>query len=160
MSRGKGPNVKGGGSEARKRAAAILEVLAGELTPADAATALNISLSRYYVLETRALESLVAGCEPRSKGGVRGPERELAVLRKEHERLKRDHGRMQSLTRVAQRAAGFNVPRPKKKPMVKGKRRRKPVVRAMRAAERLQSSFPAVPVESQRQEQAKASAGD
>ena len=110
MSRGSGPNVKGGGREARKRAAAILEVLAGGLTPADAAGALGISASRYYVLETRALECLVVGCEPRPKRGVRGVEHELEDLRREHERLKRDHARTLSLVRVAQRSVGFNAP--------------------------------------------------
>src|SRR6266446_3622667 len=45
---------------AKRMAAAILEVLAGARTPLDAATALAVSLPRYYQLESRALEGLVS----------------------------------------------------------------------------------------------------
>jgi hypothetical protein len=44
----------------KRQAAAILEVLAGARTPTEAATALAVSLPRYYQLESRALEGLVA----------------------------------------------------------------------------------------------------
>lgn len=59
-----GPRVSGGSAEARKRAAAILEVLGGVLRPSQAASALGVGLPRYYMLERRALEGLVQGCEP------------------------------------------------------------------------------------------------
>ncbi len=141
MSRLRGPNVKGGGREARRLAAAILEVLAGGLTPSEAASALGISPPRYYVLEARALEGLVSGCEPRAKGRTRGPEAELAELRKEHERARRELARSQALARVAQRAAGFTAPKAKKdEPGKRGRRKRKPAVRAMVASKRLQSA--------------------
>jgi len=39
-----GPDVKGGSQDARKVAAAVLEVLAGGLTPTDAAVALGVSV--------------------------------------------------------------------------------------------------------------------
>jgi N-acetylmuramoyl-L-alanine amidase len=45
----------GTSSQARRQAAAILEVLAGARTPADAARALGVSLPRYYLLEEKAL---------------------------------------------------------------------------------------------------------
>ena len=106
-SRHGGPSVKGGSPEARKMAAAILEVLAGNLTPADAAVAMSVSPPRYYLLETRALEGLVAACEPRSKGPGHSLEKELESLGKEHERTKRELARAQALARVSQRAVAI-----------------------------------------------------
>src|ERR1700728_2859145 len=49
-------------AEAKRIAAAVLEVLAGTRGPCEAASVLGISLARYYQLETRALAGLVAGC--------------------------------------------------------------------------------------------------
>ena len=46
--------VQGGTSEANRRAVAVLEVLGGLRTPADAAAALGLAVPRYYQLETRA----------------------------------------------------------------------------------------------------------
>lgn len=124
-------------------AAAILEVLAGGLTPTDAAGALGVSVQRYYILESRALEGMVTGCEPRSKGRGRSPDRELATLARDHERTKRDLARAQALARAAQRAVGLSLLQGQKKPEGKpGKRRRRPVVRALRAAERMKFSGP------------------
>src|SRR5438477_8881944 len=64
--------------EARRLAAAILEVLAGARTPTEAATSLGLSVPRYYQVESRALEGLLAACAPRPKGRAPGsaqPER-------------------------------------------------------------------------------------
>jgi hypothetical protein len=47
--------------EAKRLAAAILEVLAGTQAPAEAARWLGISVARYYQLEVRGLAGLVAG---------------------------------------------------------------------------------------------------
>src|SRR6516164_6368790 len=58
--------------EAKRLAAAVLEVLAGTRGPSEAAAALSISLPRYYQLEGRALEGLLAACEPRRGGRARG----------------------------------------------------------------------------------------
>src|SRR5262249_22422485 len=69
--------------DAKRLAAAILEVLAGARTPAQAAAALGVSLPRYYHLESRALHGLLAACEPKPKGRVRRPENELAALRRQ-----------------------------------------------------------------------------
>jgi hypothetical protein len=141
--RSAGPNVEGGSQEARKVAAAILEVLAGGVTPTDAAGALGVSVARYYQLESRALEGLVTGCEPRAKGPGRSPDRALAALTREHDRTKRELARSQALTRAAQRAVGLSLLHAQKKVDGKpGKRRRKPVVRAFRAAERLKVPGP------------------
>ncbi len=139
-SRRGGPSVKGGSPEARKMAAAILEVLAGNLTPADAAAAMSVSPPRYYLLETRALEGLVLACETRGKGPGHSLERELESLHKEHERTKRELARAQALARVSQRAVGLVVSQKPAKP--DGKRKRRPTVRALRAAANLKAEPP------------------
>lgn len=136
--RAKGPAVDGGSREARRLAAAILEVLGGARLPSDAAGALGISLPRYYLLETRALNGLVEACEPKPLGRVRSPESELAAVQNDLERLKRENARLAALVRVAQRTIGLAAP-PPPKPSVGGKKRRKrkPSVRALRAVEHL-----------------------
>jgi hypothetical protein len=132
---------KDAGPEAQRLAVAVLEVLAGVRTPAQAAEALGVSLPRYYQVETRAVQALVAGCAPRPRGPGRNPDRELTALRRQHERLQRELSRQQTLVRLAQRTIGLTPPRaPANPPAGKDKskpRRRKPVVRALRAAELL-----------------------
>jgi hypothetical protein len=140
--RNAGPNVEGGSQEARRVAAAVLEVLAGGVTPTDAAVALGVSVPRYYLLESRALEGMVAGCEPRAKGPGTSPEKAMATITREQERLKRELARSQALARAAQRAVGLSIIRAQKPPEKGGKRRKKPVVRAFRAAERLKAGAP------------------
>jgi len=127
-------------------AAAILEVLAGNLTPADAAVAMSVSPPRYYLLESRALEGLVLACETRSKGPGHSLERELESLSKEHERTRRELARAQALARISQRAVGLVVPQKPAKPDGKTKKRR-PMVRALRAAANLKAepARPSVP---------------
>lgn len=136
--RAKGPAVEGGSRDARRLAAAILEVLGGARTPSDAANALGMSLPRYYLLETRALNGLIEACEPRPLGRVRSPESELAAVQNDLERLKRENARLSALVRVAQRTIGLAAP-PPAKPTADGKkkRKRKPTVRALRAVEHL-----------------------
>jgi len=134
--------------EARQLAALILEVLAGTRTPTQAATALNVSVPRYYQLETRALHSLVAGCESRPKGPGRNVDRELAALRRQHERLQRELNRQQTLVRLAQRSIGVPpTPPPATKPAAGKKRRRRPTVRALSAAAHLQQASTAAAAE-------------
>lgn len=134
----KGPAIAPGSSEARKLAAAILEVLGGMRLPADAAKALNVSLPRYYQLEVRALSGLLSACEPRQKGRVRSVENELDTLRKELDRSQRETARYSALARIAQRTVGLSAPQPVKREP--GKRRtKKPSVRALRAVNVLKS---------------------
>ena len=121
--------------EAKRLAAAILEVLAGLRTPAQAAEATGVSLPRYYQLEARALAGLVRGCERQPKGRRRGPPNATAALAKENERLKRDLGRQQTLLRLAQRSVGLSPP----PPVAKGRRKRKPTTRALVTAARLRA---------------------
>jgi hypothetical protein len=124
--------------EAQRLAAAILEVLAGGRTPGQAAEALGVSVPRYYHLEGRALRALLEGCEPRLRGRLRNPERELTALRRQQERLQRELTRQQSLVRMAQRTIGLTPPAPLAKASPSKKRRRRPVVRALQAATHLQ----------------------
>ena len=120
--------------EAKRLAAAILEVLAGVRTPAQAAQATEVSLPRYYQLEARALAGLVRACERQPKGRRREPNA-AATLAKENERLKRDLGRQQTLVRLAQRSVGLSP----SAPPTKNRRKRKPTTRALVTAERLRA---------------------
>src|SRR5262245_54019059 len=75
---------------ARQRAALILEVLAGNRTPLQAAQALGVSLPRYYLLETQALHGLVTACEPAARGPTADARRVHQELRAECERWQRE----------------------------------------------------------------------
>jgi hypothetical protein len=127
-------------------AAAILEVLAGARTPGDAARVLGMSLPRYYQVETRALNGLLAACESRPKGRQPNPANETIGLRQENERLKREITRHQALARAAQRAIGLAPsPAPTAKDRTPGssgapvkKTRRRRMARALSVAQRLQ----------------------
>jgi hypothetical protein len=138
--RKKGPAIdKKGTTGAKRVAAAILEVLGGMRLPSDAASALSVSLPRYYQLETRALNGLIEACEPRPVGRVRSVASELASAQREIATLKRDCSRQQALVRLAQRTVGLAAPQPPK-PGPKGQRKRRtPTVRALRAVAVLKS---------------------
>jgi hypothetical protein len=123
----------------KRQAAAILEVLAGARTPTEAATALAVSLPRYYQLESRALAGLVAACMPKLKGRVKSPVSEVASLRQQNERLQREVTRQQSLVRAAQRTVGLPPPAPLPAKSAGKKRRRRPTARALGVARRLQT---------------------
>jgi len=128
----------GAGRDARRRAAVLLEVLAGGRTPAQAAQALGLSLPRYYQVEAAALRGLVEACEPQPRGRARSAEVELARLQRELQRLQRELARQQGLVRLTQRAVGLPPPAPPPASKAKGRKPRRPVARALRAAARLQ----------------------
>jgi hypothetical protein len=130
---------EGASSQAKRLAAAILEVLAGGRTPQQAAEALSMSVPRYYLLESRAVHAIVLACEPRSLGRGPSPESALASLRRECEQLRREVGRQQTLVRAAQRTIGLASPAPAARTDRNGKkrRRRRPTARALKAAARL-----------------------
>jgi hypothetical protein len=132
---------------ARRLAAAILEVLAGERTPSAAALALGISVPRYYQVETKALQGLLQACEPKPGGRQAQAKSETGAaiaeavkLRKENVRLQREVGRQQALVRAAQRSIGLPPPQaPSAKAGKSAKKTRKRrVVRALSFARRLQ----------------------
>jgi hypothetical protein len=139
---------QGASAQARRQAAAILEVLAGVRRPSEAAQVLGTSLPRYYQLEQRALAGLVAACEPAPRGPRQDLARQLARLEREKQRLARECDRQQALVRVAQRSLGLSLPtgiKPGKEPPAppdgapsKRRRNRRPSVRALRAAKALE----------------------
>jgi hypothetical protein len=133
--------------EAKRLAAAVLEVLAGTRGPTEAAAALEISLARYYQLEGRALAGLVAACEPRRGGRGRRAGNEVFALRQECERLQRECSRQQALVRAAQRSVGLPPPPPAPPPRPakdgRKRRRRRPKARALKAVAMLRE--PAAP---------------
>jgi hypothetical protein len=144
-----GPGSLKGSPEARRFAALVLEVLGGLRTPTDAAKAVNVSLPRYYLLETRALQGLVTALEPLPKGRRRNTDSEIASLSKQLERSRQEATRNQSMLRAAQRAIGLPPP-PAKDAKIKtasGKMRRprKATVRALRAVEALRKGADEVP---------------
>jgi hypothetical protein len=145
---GSAPTPRGGASsQARRQAAAILEVLAGVRRPSEAAQALGTSLPRYYQLEQRALAGLVSACEPAPRGPRQDLARQVAKLEREKQRLARECDRQQALVRVAQRSLGLAPPAktPGKQEQAAGdgtsakrRRSRRPMVRALKAARALE----------------------
>jgi hypothetical protein len=135
------PLLPEAGKDAKRLAAVILEVWAGLRTPLQAAETLSVSLPRYYQIEANGLQGLVAGCTPKSKGRQVNPAREATALRQDNERLRRELGRQQALIRLTQRGLGVAPPAAKPATPKKG-RRRKPVVRALTLAARLQPDVP------------------
>ena len=130
------PLLPEAGKDAKRLAAVILEVWAGLRTPVQAAEALGVSLPRYYQIEANGLQGLVAGCTPKPKGRQADPAHAATALRRDNERLRRELGRQQALVRLTQR--GLGVAPPPAKPVGKKGRRRRPVVRALTLAARLQ----------------------
>ncbi len=137
--------------ETNRRAAIVLEVLAGIRTPGQAAKALQLSVNYYYVLERKALAGLVAACRPLRKGPA-GPslQRQLEQLQRQLQECQNECQRQAALVRATQRAVGLPATpvetSSKKKTAKKGggtkgktRRRRRPTVRALRAAESLRA---------------------
>jgi hypothetical protein len=160
MPKGLGPKTLTGSRVAKRQAAVILEVLSGLRDARDGSTALGVSVNRYYQLETRALQGLIAALEPRPKGRQQSPETRLAMVERERGRLKQELGRYQALLRSAQRSLGLaSLPRKTKRSKLGGKdkpRRRRTVKRGLRAvvALRAEDATP-TPVSSTRPEPAK-----
>jgi hypothetical protein len=125
----------GASAEAKRLAAAILEVLAGMRTPAGAAQVLKLSLPRYYQLEVRALHGMLAACEPRPLGRVKTSASALAALQRECEQWRRECTRQQALVRATQRAIGLAAP-PAKADGSK-RRKRRPTRRALKVVDSL-----------------------
>lgn len=133
-----GPKTLRGTPEAKRQATAILEVLAGLCRPLDACRGLGISLMKYYLLETRALQGLLDALEPRPRGRGHSPDAELAKLQHDKQRLERELVRTQALLRAAQRTIGLTaIPVSSKRSKLGGKsggrKQRRPTVRATRA---------------------------
>jgi len=143
------PGPRPGSGQANKLAAVVLDVLAGVRLPAQAAQEAGISLPSYYHLEQRVLDAIVRACEPRPRGQVRSPERQLEQLQRQVTRWQQECARQQALVRAAHRTIGLTPPAPKPvaKPTdsVQRKRVRRPTVRALKAARLLREAAPVEP---------------
>lgn len=128
------PGRQQGSEPARKSAATVLEVLAGERSPTEAAEALGVSIMRYYVLESRALQGLLHACEPRPRGPRVDPEKSIARLERQLDTLRRDTARYQALARAANRTVGVAPVKTNDRTKKGTRRRRTPAVRALKAA--------------------------
>lgn len=126
-------------AQTRRLAAAVLEVLAGARTPTEAASALDVSVPRYYQIESRALRGLLDACAPLPRGPGPSSAKELAQLRQDNQRLQRELARQQALLRAAQRGLGLAAPAAPAPASKSGKKTRKRrVARALSVATRLQ----------------------
>lgn len=96
-----------GSKRAKQIAVAVLETLSGELGTTEAAAKLGVSLSRYYQLETKALQGLLEAVEPKAKGPQQTPEKEVKALLAEKKQLEKELRRHQALLRAAQRSVGL-----------------------------------------------------
>jgi hypothetical protein len=146
--RAKGPHreeINRCSRDAKKTAAAVLEVMAGIRSPGDAAEALGISIVQYYKVELQALGGLLSACEPKHKGPRPSPEKEAERLKTEVRRLEREVSRHQTLARMAQRAIGLPESKPKK-PEAGKRQPRTPSVRAMKVVEYLRNQSAETPV--------------
>jgi hypothetical protein len=123
--------------DGKRRAAVVLEVLAGVRTPQQAAEVLRLSVPGFYQLENRVMVQIQLACEARPRGRQANGESKAAALAREVERLQQELGRYQALVRLAQRSVGVPPAAPAAK--AGAKRKRKPVVLAMRRAERLRA---------------------
>lgn len=134
---------------AKLTAAVVLDVLAGNRSPTDAASALGLSVARYYVIEDQAITGLIAGCGPRQRGRQPDPGKELARMTAENQRLTQALLRQQALVRTSQRSLGVALPtKPTPAtagPPGRGKGKRQPKVRALRAAKRLNTTTSTTP---------------
>ena len=127
-------------SQAQRFAATILEVLGGLRSPPEAAEVLAISLPRYYQLEARALEGLVAALAPRPQGKQPSLDQRVKALEKQLETARRQCARQEALVRVTQRALGLATATKSSEPRdARGRKKRRPTVRALKAARTLQT---------------------
>jgi hypothetical protein len=139
-----GPKTLTGSAVAKRQAVVILEVLSGVRDTVEGATVMGVSLTRYYTLETRALQGLITALEPRPRGRQKTAEMQVAELERERKRLERELTRSQALVRAAQRAVGLPARRSEGKGSKLGskgkvKRRRRRVTRAAKAIAALKS---------------------
>ena len=148
-----GPMLKGGGREGRKVAALVLEVLAGELNPSEAAEILQVGLSRYYQMEKRALEGLIRACgTPERKGRQKSEAVRIKELERELQTQQREYRRAQALLRAAQKIGGIAtaVAEMRGRKSKNGRKRRQPMARALKAAQTLckedEGTAPALPI--------------
>jgi hypothetical protein len=136
--RGQGHKKPEGSKESKRVVGVILQVLAGVLGPYEAAEVLKISPTMYYKIEERALDGMLAACEPRQKGKQKTPQSELKGLKEKYAKLERERARYQTLLRASNRAVGLYMPKNKEGQKDKrGRKKKRPTTRALKLAERL-----------------------
>ena len=140
-----GPSAIKGSRKAKRIGIVLLEVLSGTRTTAEAMEALGISQTRYYLLETRALQGFIDALEPRTRGRGRSAEAELSELKATNKRLIDEVQRHQALIRAAQRSIGLPSlararARDEEKDKSKRTRRTKPTTRAKRVVTALRKA--------------------
>ena len=129
--------------DARRKAAAVLEVLAGLRSADQAARSLDVSLLTYFNLETRALRGLLFACTPNPPGRRQATDKKLRDAEARIQELSRQVQRHQALLRIAQSGLGLTSPTTTSAKDAAatstGKRRRRtPAVRATRVIRLLQ----------------------
>ena len=117
-----GPSTLKGSKGAKASLVVILETLSGTCTTGEAAERMQISLSRYYQLETRALQGMLSALEPRPRGPRRTKDAEIKALKAEKREVERELRRAMSLLRAASRSVGVKA---KKKGAKKKRARRR-----------------------------------
>jgi hypothetical protein len=149
-----GPKTLVGSPHAKRQAAVILEVLSGLRGTVEGSAALGVSVSRYYALDTRALQGFLTGLEPRPKGRRLAPADAQARLQVEKRRLEREVVRPSALLRAAQRSLGVPPVSPPKSRGIRiagktsRKKTRQTTPRAVRAITVLRKPVEASPPQS------------
>ena len=138
-----------GSRDAKRMAAVVLEVLSGLRDARSGSEAMGVSVNRYYQLETRAIQGLIAALEPRPKGRRLSTEDQLATAERERSRLAQELARHQALLRSAQRSLGIaSATKESKRGKLAGKsgqddakrKRRRTVARGLRTVAALRAS--------------------
>jgi hypothetical protein len=121
-----------GSAPATRLAVGILEVLSGVYGPAEGSRLLGLSLTRYYALETRAVQGMIQALEPQPRGR-RGRDG-LDALRREKAQLERTVQRLQALVRATQRAVAITAP-----PVARGRRAKRGAARGAKVVAQLRA---------------------
>ncbi len=140
--------------DARRRAAQILEVLAGLRTPAQAAEVLGLRVVRYYALERRAVAGMVAALDPKDRRQRRSQRRELSERDRQIHDLSRENTRLAALLRAAQRGVCVEPGKPPGKAPPGGQPTRRPRARALTLARTLSKVAPVAQAAEPRKEAA------
>lgn len=106
-----GPSTLQGSRGAKASLLVILETLSGACTTGEAAERLQVSLSRYYQLETRALQGMLQALEPRPRGPRKTKDGEIRALKARTKEVERELRRATSLLRAATRSVGVKAQR-------------------------------------------------
>lgn len=122
MTKASGPSTLKGSKKAKQSLVVILEALSGVSGTSEAAERLSISLSRYYQLETRALQGMLTALEPRPRGPRKSADGEIRALKADLVGLERELRRQQSLLRAASRSVGVKAAKKKRSRKQRGVR--------------------------------------